>query len=122
MSRQDIADYLGLTIETISRTMTLLENEAAIELPNARKVVMRSKGRLQALNAGAAGGRRSAMYKTIIVHVDADDPGSANRVTLATGLAADCHAALIGVAAAVPPLTVSLLATDSDHITAGCML
>jgi CRP/FNR family transcriptional regulator, nitrogen fixation regulation protein len=51
MSRQDIADYLGLTIETISRTMTLLENEAAIELPNARKVVMRSKGRLQALNA-----------------------------------------------------------------------
>jgi len=51
MSRQDIADYLGLTIETISRTMTLLENEAAIELPNARRVVVRSRGRLQQLNA-----------------------------------------------------------------------
>ena len=50
MSRQDIADYLGLTIETISRTMTLLESEAAIELPNARKVIVKNQGRLQALN------------------------------------------------------------------------
>src|SRR5262249_2015849 len=31
MSRQDIADYLGLTIETVSRTLTQLENSAAIE-------------------------------------------------------------------------------------------
>jgi CRP/FNR family transcriptional regulator, nitrogen fixation regulation protein len=51
MSRQDIADYLGLTIETVSRTFTQLENEAAIELPTSRRVVLRNRGALNRLNA-----------------------------------------------------------------------
>jgi CRP/FNR family nitrogen fixation transcriptional regulator len=42
MSRQDIADYLGLTIETVSRTLTDLENAAAIELPTSRRVMLRN--------------------------------------------------------------------------------
>jgi len=50
MSRQDIADYLGLTIETVSRTLTHLENTAAIELPTSRRIVLRNRGALGRLN------------------------------------------------------------------------
>jgi CRP/FNR family transcriptional regulator, nitrogen fixation regulation protein len=50
MSRQDIADYLGLTIETVSRTLTHLESTAAIELPSSRRVVLRNRSALGRLN------------------------------------------------------------------------
>jgi CRP/FNR family transcriptional regulator, nitrogen fixation regulation protein len=51
MSRQDIADYLGLTIETVSRTLTHLENTAAIELPTSRHIILRNRLALTRLNA-----------------------------------------------------------------------
>jgi CRP/FNR family nitrogen fixation transcriptional regulator len=51
MSRQDIADYLGLTIETVSRTLTSLEHEHAIELPNSRRIVLRNRPALQEMYA-----------------------------------------------------------------------
>jgi CRP-like cAMP-binding protein len=50
MSRQDIADYLGLTIETVSRTITHLEAAAAIELPSSRRIVLRNPAALGRLN------------------------------------------------------------------------
>ncbi|MGA2815082.1 MAG: helix-turn-helix domain-containing protein [Xanthobacteraceae bacterium] len=50
MSRQDIADYLGLTIETISRTLTGLENVAAIEVPTSRRIVLRNRSALNRMN------------------------------------------------------------------------
>jgi CRP/FNR family transcriptional regulator, nitrogen fixation regulation protein len=50
MSRQDIADYLGLTIETVSRTLTTLENAAAIEVPTSRRIVLRNRSALSRLN------------------------------------------------------------------------
>jgi len=51
MSRQDIADYLGLTIETVSRTLTQLERSATIELPTSRRIVLRNRSALARLNA-----------------------------------------------------------------------
>jgi CRP/FNR family nitrogen fixation transcriptional regulator len=50
MSRQDIADYLGLTIETVSRTLTGLETAAAIEVPTSRRIVLRNRPALNRLN------------------------------------------------------------------------
>jgi len=50
MSRQDIADYLGLTIETVSRTLTSLEGCAAIELPTSRCIVLRNRSALSRMN------------------------------------------------------------------------
>ena len=46
MSRQDIADYLGITIETVSRTFTYLESRSAIALPNSRTVILRDRSAL----------------------------------------------------------------------------
>ena len=51
MSRQDIADYLGLTIETVSRTLTQLENDSAISLPTSRRIVLRNRAALTRLNS-----------------------------------------------------------------------
>ena len=50
MSRQDIADYLGLTIETVSRTLTQLENSAAIAVPTSRRIVLRNRAALTRMN------------------------------------------------------------------------
>lgn len=50
MSRQDIADYLGLTIETVSRTLTSLESAATIEVPTSRRIVLRNRDALCRLN------------------------------------------------------------------------
>ena len=51
MSRQDIADYLGLTIETISRMLTQFENASAIALPTPKRIVLRNRAILKRLIA-----------------------------------------------------------------------
>ena len=43
MTRSDIADYLGLTIETVSRTFTKLKAKGLIALPTANHVGIRDR-------------------------------------------------------------------------------
>ena len=51
MSRQDIADHLGLTIETVSRMLSQFEQTGAIALPTCRRVALCNRAVLEQLVA-----------------------------------------------------------------------
>lgn len=51
MSRQDIADYLGLTIETVSRTITQLAQSGTIALETSRRIRFCNRAALSRLSA-----------------------------------------------------------------------
>jgi CRP/FNR family transcriptional regulator len=52
MTRNDIADYLGLTIETVSRTLTRLRNEGLIEIAVQSDVLIDNPRGLEELAGG----------------------------------------------------------------------
>jgi len=47
MTRQDIADYLGLTIETVCRTLTKLKQSGLIDIPSRHEIVVRNAAALR---------------------------------------------------------------------------
>ncbi len=51
MPRHDIADYLGLTLETVSRMFAELKDEGIIKLESARRVSVLDMSKLEALSA-----------------------------------------------------------------------
>jgi len=55
MGRNDIADYLGLTVETVCRTLTQLKRHELIELPTHGRIVIRDHDALEALASGGIG-------------------------------------------------------------------
>ncbi|NNE24031.1 MAG: helix-turn-helix domain-containing protein, partial [Rhizobiales bacterium] len=52
MTRTDIADYLGLTIETVSRNMTKLKQSGVIDLPQTSTIQIRDMLKLEELAEG----------------------------------------------------------------------
>jgi CRP/FNR family transcriptional regulator, anaerobic regulatory protein len=52
MARTDIADYLGLTVETISRTFSRLRLERLIDMPSPTEIMLRNPAGLEALAGG----------------------------------------------------------------------
>lgn len=51
MTRQEIADYLALTIETVSRSLSQFERDGVIALPNTRELRLLNQGALEELAA-----------------------------------------------------------------------
>ena len=46
MGRQDMADYLGLTIETVSRMVTQLQAAGAVEFRCCRQFIVKDRNAL----------------------------------------------------------------------------
>jgi CRP/FNR family transcriptional regulator len=53
LDRQQMGDVLGLTIETVSRQLSLLKAGGVINLPDRRTVTIQDRARLQDLSAAA---------------------------------------------------------------------
>lgn len=49
MSRNDIADYLGLTIETVCRILSTFKRDATIAIPNSHRVELLDRSALEAI-------------------------------------------------------------------------
>ena len=51
MCRRDIGDYLGLTLETVSRALSQLHSDGVLGFSGARQIVLRNRPRLRNMDA-----------------------------------------------------------------------
>src|SRR5690606_883450 len=51
MCRRDIGDYLGLTLETVSRALSQLNDQGILMFSSAREIALRNRQRLTAMEA-----------------------------------------------------------------------
>ncbi|WP_031336212.1 helix-turn-helix domain-containing protein [Rhodopseudomonas sp. B29] len=51
MCRRDIGDYLGLTLETVSRALSQLQSQGILGFSGARQIELRNRARLRNLDA-----------------------------------------------------------------------
>ena len=51
MCRRDIGDYLGLTLETVSRALSQLSDQGILVFSSARQIVLRNRQRLADMDA-----------------------------------------------------------------------
>ena len=51
MCRRDIGDYLGLTLETVSRALSQLQTQGVLGFSGARQIVLRNRHRLRNMDA-----------------------------------------------------------------------
>ena len=49
MSRRDIGDYLGLTLETVSRSLSALAEKGALHFSGSRHIMLKDRARLRAM-------------------------------------------------------------------------
>tara|TARA_B100000686_G_scaffold291832_1_gene320121 strand:+ start:1063 stop:1224 length:162 start_codon:yes stop_codon:yes gene_type:complete len=52
MTRTDVVNYLGLTIETVSRTFTKLRKSGVIDTPDAHSVIILDRDGLNDMTEG----------------------------------------------------------------------
>lgn len=51
MCRRDIGDYLGLTLETVSRTLSQFHVQGVLGFSGARQILLRNRDRLRSMDA-----------------------------------------------------------------------
>jgi CRP/FNR family nitrogen fixation transcriptional regulator len=51
MCRRDIGDYLGLTLETVSRALSLFHEQGILEFGDARHIALKNRARLRGMEA-----------------------------------------------------------------------